>query len=160
MYQLSWIEGGRVGWGGVVTMRWGWGWEWHVVWWCVYLWRWRLCVCVSVPPASFSLSENPCTWNRSLSPPPPLSLSLSLSLACNSYYMTTILLNSTYHCAKKNTIYQETTMLATSISRSYNHLLTIDTDDPSLAGTLAILKVSDHQYQWLAGGYDPGNRTF
>ena len=36
----------------------------------------------------------------------------------------------------------------------HNDLLTISTDDPSLAGTWAIIKVSGHQYQWLAGGYD------
>ena len=34
-----------------------------------------------------------------------------------------------------------------------------NTDDPSLsiithAGAWAIIKVSGHQYQWLAGGYD------
>ena len=33
---------------------------------------------------------------------------------------------------KKGTIHQVTTMLATSISRSYNHLLTTSADDPSL----------------------------
>ena len=36
----------------------------------------------------------------------------------------------------------------------HNHLLTAGTDDPSLAGAQAIFKVSDHQYWWLAGGYD------
>ena len=36
----------------------------------------------------------------------------------------------------------------------YNHQLTISTDDPSLAGTPAIIKVSDHQHWWLAGFYD------
>ena len=40
------------------------------------------------------------------------------------------------------------------ISRS-NHLLSTGaTDDPSLAGARAIIKVLGHQYQWLAGGYD------
>ena len=34
----------------------------------------------------------------------------------------------------------------------HNHLLTTGTDDPSLAGTRAIIKVLSHQ--WLAGGYD------
>ena len=38
----------------------------------------------------------------------------------------------------------------------HNNLLTSGrpTDDPSLAGAQAIIKVSGHQYQWLAGGYD------
>ena len=38
--------------------------------------------------------------------------------------------------------------------QGHNHLLTIDTDDPSLAGARAIIKVHGHQHQWLAGGYD------
>ena len=33
-------------------------------------------------------------------------------------------------------------------------MLTTDTDDVSLAGARAIIKVSGHQYRWLAGGYD------
>ena len=36
----------------------------------------------------------------------------------------------------------------------HNHLLTTGTDDPPLTGVRAIIKVSGHQYQWLAGGYD------
>ena len=35
-----------------------------------------------------------------------------------------------------------------------NHLLTISTYDPSLAGVQAIIKVSGYQYQWLADAYD------
>ena len=50
------------------------------------------------------------------------------------------------------------TMLATSINvlfSGHNHLLiTTGTDDPSLAGPGVIIKVSGHQHQWLAGGYD------
>ena len=34
----------------------------------------------------------------------------------------------------------------------HNHLLT-STDDLSFAGAQAIIKVSRHQYRWLAGGY-------
>ena len=48
-------------------------------------------------------------------------------------------------------------MLATSenaLFADYNHLLTTSTDDPSLAGAQATIKVSRHQYWWLAGGYD------
>ena len=48
-------------------------------------------------------------------------------------------------------------MLATStnfIFSGHNLLLTTGTDDPSLAGVSVIIKVSGHQYQWLAGGYD------
>ena len=48
-------------------------------------------------------------------------------------------------------------MLATSknvLFPVHNHLLTAGTDDPSLAATRAIIKVSGHQYQWLAGVYD------
>ena len=48
-------------------------------------------------------------------------------------------------------------MLATSknvLFPHHNHLLTTGSDDPSLAGTRAMIKVSGHQYRWLAGGYD------
>ena len=48
-------------------------------------------------------------------------------------------------------------MLATSkniLFAGYNHLLTTGIDDPSLPGTQVIMKMSGHQYQWLAGGYD------
>ena len=44
-------------------------------------------------------------------------------------------------------------MLATS-KMSYFHVITTGTDDPSLAGAQAIIKVAGHQYLWLAGGYD------
>ena len=64
-----------------------------------------------------------------------------------------------YQCTlrEKATIHQVTTMLVTSKNVLFpgpNHLLTTSTDDPSLAGARAILKVSGQQYQWLAGGYD------
>ena len=36
----------------------------------------------------------------------------------------------------------------------HDHLLTTGTDDPSFAGARAIIKVSGHQYRWLAGAYD------
>ena len=48
-------------------------------------------------------------------------------------------------------------MLATSknvLFPGHNYLLTTGTDDPSLAGTWAITKVSGHQYRCFAGGYD------
>ena len=52
-------------------------------------------------------------------------------------------------------------MLATSknvLFPGHNHLLTTGMDDPTLiitlAGAQAIIKVSGHPYQWLAGGYD------
>ena len=48
-------------------------------------------------------------------------------------------------------------MLATSrnvLFPGHNHLLTNGADDPSLASNQAIIKVSGHQHQWLAGGYD------
>ena len=48
-------------------------------------------------------------------------------------------------------------MLATSKNVPFpgrNYLLTIGTDDPSLTGAWATIKVSGHQYWWLAGGYD------
>ena len=48
-------------------------------------------------------------------------------------------------------------MLATSknvLFPGHNPLLTTGADDPSLAGTQAIIKVSGHQHWWLAGGYD------
>ena len=62
----------------------------------------------------------------------------------------------TIHCTK-NTIHQVTTILATSKNvpfPGHNHLLTTDTDDASIAGAWAIIKVLGHQYRWLAGGYD------
>ena len=36
----------------------------------------------------------------------------------------------------------------------HNHLLPAGTNDSSLAGTQVIIKVSGHQYRWLAGGHD------
>ena len=48
-------------------------------------------------------------------------------------------------------------MLATSknvLFPGHNYLLTTGTDDPSLVGAQAIIKVSGHQFQWLAGRYD------
>ena len=48
-------------------------------------------------------------------------------------------------------------MLTTSknvLFPGYKHLRTTGIDDPSTTGARAIIKVSDHQYQWLAGGYD------
>ena len=56
---------------------------------------------------------------------------------------------------KKATIYQVTTMPATSKNVLFpgpNHLLTTSADDPSFAGAQAIIKVSGHQHWWLAGG--------
>ena len=58
---------------------------------------------------------------------------------------------------KNATIHQVTTMLATSenvLFTGYYHLLTTDTDDPSLTGSWMIIIVSGHQLQWLAGGYE------
>ena len=46
-------------------------------------------------------------------------------------------------------------MIATSKSVQFpghNHLLTTNADGPSFAGARVIIKVSGHQYQWLAGG--------
>ena len=48
-------------------------------------------------------------------------------------------------------------MLATSkdvLFTGHNHLLTTGTDDPSLAGAWAIIKVSGHPYRWFSGGYN------
>ena len=59
--------------------------------------------------------------------------------------------------AQKPIIHQVTTMLASSknvLFLGHNHLLIPGTDDPTLAGARAIIKVSGHQYRWLAGGYD------
>ena len=36
----------------------------------------------------------------------------------------------------------------------HNHLLTAGTNDHSLPGARAIIKVFDHRYRWLAGIYD------
>ena len=70
------------------------------------------------------------------------------------------------HCAgvqcmatvrQKATIHQVTTMLATPknvLFPGHNHLLTTGTDGPSLTSAQVIIKVSGHQYGWLAGGYD------
>ena len=54
-------------------------------------------------------------------------------------------------------MHQATVMLATSkniLFPGHIHLLSTGTDDPSLTGARVIIKVSGHQYQWLAGGYD------
>ena len=59
--------------------------------------------------------------------------------------------------AQKATIHQVTTMRTTSknvLFPGHNNLLTTGTDDPSLAGAQVIIKVSGHQYWWLAGGYN------
>ena len=66
---------------------------------------------------------------------------------------------------KKAIIHQVSIMLATSkkvLFPGHDHLLTTGrpTDDPSRVGAWAIIKVSVLQYRWLAGGYEPGNRTF
>ena len=48
-------------------------------------------------------------------------------------------------------------MLTTSknvLFSGHNHPLTTGTDDHSLYGTREIIRVSGHQYRWLAGGYD------
>ena len=58
---------------------------------------------------------------------------------------------------KKSTIHHVTTILATSKNvrfPGHSHLFTTSIDDPSIAGAQAIIKVSGHQYLWLAGGYD------
>ena len=77
---------------------------------------------------------------------------------------------------KKATIHQVTTMLPTSKNSNsntlfskcntnvlfpiHNQLLTTGTDNPSLNGTLAIIKVKGHQYCCWALWLWPGNRTF
>ena len=61
------------------------------------------------------------------------------------------------YAAQKATIHQVTTMLAASknvLFPGHNYVLTTGTDDPSLACARAIIKMSGHQYQWLAGGHD------
>ena len=66
-------------------------------------------------------------------------------------------MNTLITAQKKATIHQVTSMLATSknvLFPGHNHLLTTGTDDPSLVGARAIIKVSGHQYWWLADGYD------
>ena len=58
---------------------------------------------------------------------------------------------------QKATIHQVTTVLATSknvLFSGHSHLLTSGTDDSSLTGTQVIIKVSGHQYRWLASAYD------
>ena len=53
-------------------------------------------------------------------------------------------------------------MLATSKNVLFpgnNHLQTTGTGDPSYAGAQVMIKVSGHQYWWLAGGYSL-ERTF
>ena len=58
---------------------------------------------------------------------------------------------------KSHYIHRVTTNLATSenvLFPGLNQLLTTGTDDPSLTAAWAMIKVSGHQYWWLAGGYD------
>ena len=48
-------------------------------------------------------------------------------------------------------------MLATSknaLFPGHSHLQTTSTDNVSLAGAWVIIKMSGHQHQWLADGYD------
>ena len=71
-----------------------------------------------------------------------------------SSFLVLLLLHSQL---RKTTIHQVTTMLATSkhvLFPGHNYLLTTGTDNPSLAGARAIMKVLDHQYWWSAGGCD------
>ena len=61
------------------------------------------------------------------------------------------------YTGQKATMHQLTTMLfpsKTVLFPGHNYLLNTGTDDPSLAGARVIIKVSGHQHQWLAGGYD------
>ena len=55
--------------------------------------------------------------------------------------------------AQNTTIYHLATMLTTSkkvLFPGHNYVITASmNDDPSLAGALAIIKVSGHQYRWL-----------
>ena len=67
------------------------------------------------------------------------------------------MVNSTLVTAEKNTIDQVATMLTTSknaLFPGHSQLLTTGTDDPSLSGAQGMIKVSGHQYRWLAGSYD------
>ena len=80
--------------------------------------------------------------------------------------MTKVLKNECVRCShaprQKATIQQLTTMPSTSknvLFPGHYHLLTNGANDPSLlsitlAGARVIIKVSGHQYWWLAGGYD------
>ena len=71
---------------------------------------------------------------------------------------------------KNTTTHQVTTMLATSknvvlVFPGHNHLLTTGTDDPDTliiawAPARVMIKVSGHQYRWLAGGYDRDSGWF
>ena len=77
----------------------------------------------------------------------------------DTFHMELLCHLNKYSLRKKATIHLVTTMLVTSknvLFPGHNHLLTTGTDDPSLTGALAIIKVLGHQYWWLAGGYDLG----
>ena len=50
--------------------------------------------------------------------------------------------------ASKTVLFPGRNYLLTNRCRSHDTLII------ALAGTLAIIKVLDHQHQWLAGGYD------
>ena len=56
--------------------------------------------------------------------------------------------------SKKATINQVTITSKNVMFPGYNHLVTTNTDDPSLAGAREKVKVSDYQYRWLAGDHD------
>ena len=67
------------------------------------------------------------------------------------------ILHSVSPLGKNATIHLVTTMLVTSknvLFPGHNHLLTTVADDSSFAGAWVIIKVSGHQYRWLALGYD------
>ena len=78
----------------------------------------------------------------------------ALQLGVSTVHVFLIWMNT---LRKEATIHQVITMLAASkkvLFPGHNHLLTTGTDDPSLACAQVIIKVSAHQYRWLAGGYD------
>ena len=64
---------------------------------------------------------------------------------------------------KKPTIHQVATIPATSknvLFPGHNILLTTGADDPILWLSAKSQQMKDHQYQWLAGGYDLEIRHF
>ena len=62
---------------------------------------------------------------------------------------------------RKATIYELITMLSTSknvLFPGHNHLLTTGAYDLTLSLLPEHQRVKGHQYRWLPGGYDLGNR--
>ena len=132
-----------------------------LIWWCIYsraMTEWRRCPTLK--------SASACRLNREDGFDPEVvtymlrvdsSSQKGGNTSSDVFMLHVMQYGRFWSLRKKVTIHQVTIMLAISknaLFPGHNHLLTTGTDDPSLAGARTIIKVSGHQYWWLAGGYD------